>query len=65
MVLCCFLALVEAAVVFFAGFAGVFLAGVFLPEAGLEVVLFDGVLFAGAGTRAAAGDGASPVSTGG
>jgi hypothetical protein len=45
---------VEAAVVFF--------AGVFFVEVGLDGVLFDAVLWAGA---AAAGDGASPVSTDG
>jgi uncharacterized membrane protein len=49
-----FLVLVEAAVFF--------LAGVLFVEVGLDVVLFDAVLCAGA---VAAGDGASPVSTGG
>ncbi len=56
-------ALVEAAVFFL---TGGFLAGVLLVEAGLACALFDAVLFdvvlwAGA---LAAGDGASPVSTG-
>src|SRR5208282_3658783 len=57
MVLCFFLALVEAAVFFLAGafLAGARLAGVLLAGADL-----DGVLWAGA---LAAGDGASPVST--
>ncbi len=59
MVLCFFLALVEAAGFFL---AGVFFAEVGFAEVGFEVVLFDAVLRAGA---LAAGDGAGPVSTDG
>jgi hypothetical protein len=52
-----FLALAEGTVFFLTD--GI-LAGVLLVEAGLDAVLFDAVLWAGA---LAAGDGASPVST--